>query len=638
MSAAKICPQCGTEYTSDVRFCPRDGATLRAPKSDDLVGQVVADRYHIVSKIGEGGMGQVYLAEHVRMKRKSAVKVMSPRLAQDPDAIQRFNREASNACQIAHPNVAAVYDFGETDEGMIYLAMEYIEGEPLTNVIRRQGALPAARAADITRQTADGLGAAHELGIVHRDLKPDNIMIARRRDGADFVKVVDFGIAKAIEGDDQKVTKTGLAVGTPEYMSPEQLAGDRLDPRTDIYSLGLVSFAMFTGSLPFPAVTSKEAMIMRLTERPRTLAQMRPDVAWPASLQRVFDLALANDSRSRYQDVTEFGRDVVSAAAELRSAAGSEVGTAVMPRLDTPAPSAPRLPTLPPPTQPAVSHPLVTPDSATEVRPAARDNAATQMMQTPDPQPGRTAAPRGPGDITPSPMPPAGTPPVDLTRAPQLQATGMMPAFRAPTPSHSTAGVPRTPVPAAAPAPVSSGGRGALWTAIGIGSLLVLGAGGWFALRPKTANPPSAAETPAVAPPVDAPATTASGRTTTLPPVTPPAPAGGSSGTPTPTPGGGSTTKAAPAVAEPRWADTLRPIQAEFQAARSLFEEGDYAAAVQRLRGARTQVETLVSRYPAARPVRQLRDRIDRQIGEVRTACGAEAAAAARRGRTIQCP
>ena len=633
MSAAKICPQCGTEYPLDVRFCPKDGATLRAPKSDDLVGQVVADRYHITSKIGEGGMGQVYLAEHVRMKRKSAVKVMSPRLAQDPDAIQRFNREASNACQIAHPNVAAVYDFGETEDGLIYLAMEYIDGEPLTHVIRRQGALPPARAADITCQTADGLGAAHELGIVHRDLKPDNIMIAKRRDGSDFVKVVDFGIAKAIEGDDQKVTKTGLAVGTPEYMSPEQLAGDRLDPRTDIYSLGLVSFAMFTGSLPFPAVTSKEAMIMRLTERPRTLAQIRPDVAWPAALQRVFDRALANDAAARYQDVTQFGRDTVQAAAELSGGAASEIGTAVMPRIDTPSPSAPRGLTTPAGTQPPM-RPALTPDSPTELRPQA--TAATQMIQTPDPQPGRTAA-RGPGEVTPSPMPPAGTPPLDLTRAPQLQPTGMMPAYRAPTPSHSTAQPSAATHAAAAPAavPAPARGRGPLWTAISVASLAVLGAGAWYAFRPATANPPTASESQA------APPAAASGTT----PVTSPASGGGTSEAPVGAPGTATTSPPAPApttpnraAAEPRWADTLRPIQADMQSARGLFDEGDYTASVQRLRTARAQVEALVARHPNARAVRQLRDRVDRQIAEVRTACQAEATLAARRGRTVTCP
>ena len=323
----KTCPQCGNTYDAEQRFCPRDGSTLRAPPGSDLVDSVLADRYLIIKRIGEGGMGQVYLAEHVKMKRKSAVKVMHQGMVHDQDAIQRFNREASNASSIQHPNVAAIYDFGETSDGLIYLAMEFIDGEPLTKIIERQGALPAARAAEITRQSAEALEAAHELGIVHRDLKPDNIMIARGRAGEDVVKIVDFGIAKAMTGEDQKVTKTGLAIGTPEYMSPEQLGGDQLDSRTDIYSLGLVAFNMFTGQLPFPAVTSREALIMRLTEKPRTLGEIRQDVQWPEELQWVMDRALANHPGERYQHVSQFGRDLVKAVSSMPQSALSQQGT-----------------------------------------------------------------------------------------------------------------------------------------------------------------------------------------------------------------------------------------------------------------------------------------------------------------------
>jgi serine/threonine protein kinase len=311
----------------DQRFCPRDGSTLRAPPGSDLVGSILADRYHVIRRIGEGGMGQVYLAEHVKMKRKSAVKVLHQGMVHDPDAISRFNREASNASQIQHPNVAAIYDFGETPEGLIYLAMEFVDGEPLTKIIERHGALTAARSADIGQQVASALEAAHDMGIIHRDLKPDNIMIARGRAGEDVAKVVDFGIAKAMEADDQKVTKTGLAIGTPEYMSPEQLGGDQLDSRTDIYSLGLVTFNMLTGQLPFPSVVSREALIMRLTEKPRTLAEIRNDVVWPAELQTVMDKALANHPADRYQHVSQFGRELVTAVATMPESALTSTGT-----------------------------------------------------------------------------------------------------------------------------------------------------------------------------------------------------------------------------------------------------------------------------------------------------------------------
>ncbi len=328
----KICPVCSRQYPDDIRFCQDDGTTLRAAApATSLVGQVVADRYHVIKKLGEGGMGQVYLAEHVKMGRRSAIKVMSPAMVHDPDAVARFNREAANASRITHPNVCAVYDFGETPDGLIYLAMEFVEGEPLTAIIEREGALPLPRATAIFKQTADALQAAHDLGIVHRDLKPDNIMVARSRDGGDLVKVVDFGIAKAVGGDDagQKVTKTGLVVGTPEFMSPEQLSGDKVDGRSDLYSLALVYFRMLTGQLPFQADSVQETMIKRLTDEPAKLVEARPDLAFPDGLQQVFDTALARTPAERYQTVAKFADDVVAVAGLVRGTRGVAPATRV---------------------------------------------------------------------------------------------------------------------------------------------------------------------------------------------------------------------------------------------------------------------------------------------------------------------
>jgi serine/threonine-protein kinase len=301
------------------------------PSSDKLVGQVLADRYHILSVLGEGGMGRVYLAEHVRMGRKSAVKVMSPNMALSAEAISRFNREAANASRINHPNVAQIYDFGETSAGLLYLAMEYVEGETLRSLIHRGGPLAIPRAAELTRQIADALSAAHHLGIVHRDLKPDNILLTRRHDGADSVKVVDFGIAKTVQGSGgdnaggQTVTTAGVSLGTPEYMSPEQLAGERLDARTDLYSLGLVLFNMLTANLPYPRVTSKETLVRRLTSRPLTLREVVPGGSWPVALQSALDRALAPEPVDRFTNVTDFGRAVVDAvnATDARGAANA---------------------------------------------------------------------------------------------------------------------------------------------------------------------------------------------------------------------------------------------------------------------------------------------------------------------------
>ena len=331
MSDQKICPTCGTEYPLSERFCPRDGTALRAAAAgSDLMGTVVADRYHIIKKLGEGGMGTVYLAEHVKMGRKSALKVMNPGTNQDADAIARFNREASNASRLNHPNICAIYDFGETPDGLIYLAMEFIEGQSLTSLIEKNGALPPARAASIIHQSADALQVAHDAGIVHRDLKPDNIMIAKNRDGSDLAKVVDFGIAKAHSSDAQKVTKTGLVVGTPEYMSPEQLSGDKLDGRSDIYSLGLVAFNCLTGKLPFAGESAQEAMIARLIEQPKTLAEMKPDVAWPAEVQAVMDKALVRDATERYQSAAQFGRELWAACESMPVTQAAEAGTQVI--------------------------------------------------------------------------------------------------------------------------------------------------------------------------------------------------------------------------------------------------------------------------------------------------------------------
>ncbi|HEU5154399.1 MAG TPA: serine/threonine-protein kinase [Gemmatimonadales bacterium] len=327
----KFCTACNAEYGDDILFCQRDGTPLRTLETArDLVGQIVAERYHIQKKLGEGGMGQVYLAEHVKMGRRCAIKIMAQSMMNDADAISRFNREAANASRISHPHVCAVYDFGETREGLIYLAMEYIEGKTLSALLDEGGAMPLPRAAGIISQTADALQAAHDLGIVHRDLKPDNIMVMAGR-GRDIVKVVDFGIAKTTDAKSsgQKVTKTGLVVGTPEYMSPEQLSGDPCDGRSDLYSLALVFYRMITGKLPFEADSAQETMIKRLTDEPMPLALARPDLRFPALVQTVLNRSLTRSPADRYATAVEFGRDLATATASMTSV-DLEAGTQVV--------------------------------------------------------------------------------------------------------------------------------------------------------------------------------------------------------------------------------------------------------------------------------------------------------------------
>jgi serine/threonine-protein kinase len=315
VAIAKVCPQCGVEYDTASRFCPNDGTPLRPKGSTDpFVGHVLAERYHMLKRLGEGGMGKVYLAEHVKMNRQCAVKVMNSALLNDSDSAQRFAREASNAARIIHPNVAAVFDYGEAD-GVVYLVMEYVEGEPLTRLLERETMLPAARAVDIAHQVAEALVAAHELGIIHRDLKPDNIIVAPNKNGRDIAKVVDFGIAKAIEeAPGESLTRTGLVIGTPEYMSPEQLLGDPVDARSDIYSLGCILYQMLTGRRTFDEPTREQMIKRRLTEKAPHPRDLVPEL--PKTLDLIVARMLARTPQDRYATVAE-ARDLLIPAIAL---------------------------------------------------------------------------------------------------------------------------------------------------------------------------------------------------------------------------------------------------------------------------------------------------------------------------------
>jgi eukaryotic-like serine/threonine-protein kinase len=365
----RICPQCGGRFDAEVRFCPRDGAALRTrARPADLIGLVIAERYHILGKLGEGGMGLVYLAEHVRMGRRCAVKVMHSALMHDADAVARFNREAANASRINHPNVAAIYDFGETPDNIVYLAMELVEGESLASIVARDGALLESRAVELGRQVAEAVNAAHELGIVHRDLKPDNIMVMRARDGRDIVKVVDFGIAKATQGERLDVTRTGFVIGTPDYMSPEQVLGDPLDPRSDIYSLGSILFEMLTGKRPFTGPSGEVSVRLRLTEAPPHPRQQRDGLS--PELDEIVTKAMARLPEERFQNALQL-RDALQ---EVQRSQAPPVVTG--PRSVTPATP------FPPPAvaQTAVTAPL--PSGGSEVeQPVPGDQSPPQVRR-----------------------------------------------------------------------------------------------------------------------------------------------------------------------------------------------------------------------------------------------------------------
>ncbi len=284
-----------------------------APDPTTLVGEVLAGRYRVLRRLGVGAMGAVYLGEHMRIGRKDAIKVLRAGMAQDPEAIARFTRGARNVSRIRHPNVCTLYDFGDTEEGFHFLAMEYVDGSTLGSLLETQGALSPERAAELVRQVGEALFAAHSLGIVHRDLKPDNIMVARDRDGSERVKVVDFDIARGpAEEEGPAVTRHGFVVGTPEYMSPEQLTGDPLDGRSDIYSMALVLFRMLTERLPFEGDTAQEIMVQRLTREPMTL-QEAAGRSFPEALELAVAEGLRRKAAERPADARAFAQNVLQA-------------------------------------------------------------------------------------------------------------------------------------------------------------------------------------------------------------------------------------------------------------------------------------------------------------------------------------
>lgn len=323
----KVCPVCDTVYADSNAFCPVDGTTLHVVDLEGgLIGSVVADRYLVTDLLGEGGMGKVYLARHVRLPQQAAIKVLRPEMVKDPAAVARFNREASNASRIDDENVARVYDFGEATGGTVYIAMEYVAGRSLRDIIVKDGALEPRRAADLVEQIARGLDAAHRLKIIHRDLKPDNILVVEGPEGREKVKVVDFGIAKAFGAGEGGLTKTGFVVGTPEFMSPEQLLGGALDARSDVYALALVAYQCLTATLPFGGDTPEHAMTARLMSAPKPLAAA-DGKAWPPAVQAAFDAALSRDVGKRPETAGAFAKQL-KGAIEARDLTPAKAGTA----------------------------------------------------------------------------------------------------------------------------------------------------------------------------------------------------------------------------------------------------------------------------------------------------------------------
>jgi serine/threonine protein kinase len=306
-----VCPQCRALFRGRFARCPRDGAALQAAVLDPLVGHTFADRYVVEDLLGEGGMGRVYRARHLRMSRRFAIKVLFGDQSANTKMVQRFTHEAEAASRLQHPNLVGVVDFGETDEGLLYLAMDYAAGPDLGLLIHRSGPMPGDRVLAIAAQLCDGLDHAHGRGLVHRDFKPDNIIIESGEHG-DVARICDFGIAVLRENDrptSERLTTDGLVVGTPHYMAPEQSVGDEVDPRTDLFALGVILYEMIAGVLPF-AGSPAEVARLHLNVPAPPVARRVPGLAVDPLIEALAMRLMAKRPDDRPQSAREVG-DVV---------------------------------------------------------------------------------------------------------------------------------------------------------------------------------------------------------------------------------------------------------------------------------------------------------------------------------------
>lgn len=322
----KVCPVCKSEYDGGEVFCPVDAARLvsasqheatSAPNADPLVGAIF-DKYQVIRRIGEGGMGLVYETIHTVIEKRVAMKVLRDDYSSRPEVVERFRQEAKSASRIGHEHIVDISDFGTTPNGSSYFVMEFLEGEDVASVLAREATLTPERATNIVIQCCRALGAAHAKGIVHRDMKPENIFLVRREEQLDFVKIVDFGIAKMSDietagAPGRKLTKTGMIFGTPEYMSPEQAAGKELDHRVDIYALGVILFECLAGRVPFVGDSFMGILTQHMFEEAPTLREVNPRVECSAELEAVIYKALAKDANERYQTMEELGEAIAEA-------------------------------------------------------------------------------------------------------------------------------------------------------------------------------------------------------------------------------------------------------------------------------------------------------------------------------------
>ena len=397
------CPNCKAGNAEDARFCGTCGHTMAATEASNpklattgfgeapsLIGREIAGRYRVQRKLGEGGMGAVYQAEQISLKRQCAVKLLRPEVAGSQLLLRRFNAEAELVAKLSHPNTVNIYDFGQDRDGTLFIAMEYIDGKSLRDVIHQEAPLPLRRALSIASQVAASLVDAHAHSIVHRDLKPDNVMLQDRGRQKDVVRVLDFGIAKLRDENRQSqmaMTQAGDMLGTPQYMSPEQIRGENIDGRTDIYSLGGLLYEMVTGRLPFEAPTVMALLSKHLLETIVPPSQRRPDLNLPPEIDSLILRAMAKDAAARPPTMEQFGEEIAAALAMFPSETGPRTAQATAQATAQQAAAYPRPQQMTPPPMavmaPTGFTPQYPPPQPSAYNPHAHANAAPPQLARP---------------------------------------------------------------------------------------------------------------------------------------------------------------------------------------------------------------------------------------------------------------
>ena len=369
----KICPMCDREFDDSAQACEADGTTLlivrdrAAEQADAMRGRLIEGRYRVIEKLGAGGMGAVFVAEQTAVGRKVAIKVLGHEVASDKNAVRRFMQEARAASALSHPNTITIHDFGQTPEGELYLVMELVPGQTLSAVLRNSGALPPARAAHMAHQILNALQEAHGAGIIHRDLKPENVIVSPRSGNPDFLKVLDFGLAKLTEGADSAngLTQTGQVFGTPGYMAPEQAKGERCDGRADLYAVGVMLYEMLSGRRPFEGDSPLSVLVKHIQEPPPPFETLVPPVFVPPALCEVVFRTLSKDREARYPTAADMNEALMAAADDAGLASGSYAAAAVSSAMAAASSSSfPRMPSSP--SVPSASAPTMQPPSGFE--------------------------------------------------------------------------------------------------------------------------------------------------------------------------------------------------------------------------------------------------------------------------------